>query len=273
MLKSVLDALDDLPEAVRAYYKPIAEGDLTGKFLLQIEPNHGVSLENVEGLKNALASTKSDLEQAKSALEGFKGLDAKQVRTDLKELERLRAIDPETEAGKLAEVKFQAQIDGLKTTHAEEISARDARIKGVTTEIERLLITNDAKSAIVAAKGVPELLLAAITSRLKVIEEDGKFDVQVLTETGAQKFAVRDGKPVPARVADLVAEFKANPVYGRAFDGDGRSGGGAHPGNGSGVGSVKNPWAKETFNLTEQMMLLRNDPPLAAAMKSQAGVN
>lgn len=34
--------------------------------------------------------------------------------------------------------------------------------------------------------------------------------------------------------------------------------------------SIKNPWKKETFNLTEQMRILRENPPLAARLKAEA---
>ncbi|MDB6059179.1 MAG: hypothetical protein JWO95_3023, partial [Verrucomicrobiales bacterium] len=36
--------------------------------------------------------------------------------------------------------------------------------------------------------------------------------------------------------------------------------------------SVKNPYRKETWNLTEQMRLQRNDPQRAAHLKAVAGV-
>ena len=53
------------------------------------------------------------------------------------------------------------------------------------------------------------------------------------------------------------------------------------PGNGSGVNpgdpansdkSGKNPWAKDTFNLSEQVTLLEKDPDKARALAAEAGV-
>lgn len=50
------------------------------------------------------------------------------------------------------------------------------------------------------------------------------------------------------------------------------SGSGAAGSGSGGVGNgVKNPWRKESWNLTEQMKLLRNDPKAAEQLKAAAG--
>ena len=51
---------------------------------------------------------------------------------------------------------------------------------------------------------------------------------------------------------------------------DGNTGGGAVGSGGAGNGSVKNPFRKETWNLTEQMRLHKSDPGLAARMRGTA---
>jgi len=52
---------------------------------------------------------------------------------------------------------------------------------------------------------------------------------------------------------------------------EGSAGGGASGSGSGGAGGVragKNPFAKETWNLTEQMRLLKSDPTLAARLKA-----
>ena len=140
MLKAIVDKIDDLPETTKTLCGLITEGDHAGKFILNIEPVHGFSLENVEGLKGALGATKSELESSKAAVEGFKGLDAKEVRRIIKEHERLSKIDPETEAGKLAEVKLQAQIDALTAEKAslyDKLLRRQAEFENYRKRVER----------------------------------------------------------------------------------------------------------------------------------------
>ncbi len=43
------------------------------------------------------------------------------------------------------------------------------------------------------------------------------------------------------------------------------------PPAGGGAPKIKNPWAKETFNLTEQAKILRENPELAKKLKAMAG--
>ena len=65
---------------------------------------------------------------------------------------------------------------------------------------------------------------------------------------------------VDALVSDAPHLFEANAGGGAAG-----SGGGA-----TGNRSVKNPFRKESFNLTEQMKIQKSDPQLAARLKAAA---
>lgn len=273
-LKALLDSLDGLSDAEKALYKPVAEGDHAGKFMLDVEPVAGLSLENVTGLKNALSTTKSELETSKEALKGFDGLKLKPsvIKEKLSKLERLEKIDPETEAGRLAEEKINARLEEVNRGHSREIEKREGRERTLMSQVEKLLIDNQAAAAIAKHKGTPELLIPVLRPRLKVEEADGQFAVKVLDEKGAQEFAIHDSKAVPATIEDLVCKFKADPVYGRAFEGSGQSGTGSDPNRGgnNNPGRQKNPWLKESWSVTEQMNLLGTNPNLAAAFQAQA---
>ena len=65
---------------------------------------------------------------------------------------------------------------------------------------------------------------------------------------------------VDALVSDAPHLFEANAGGGAAGSGSG----------GAGNRSVKNPFRKETWNLTEQMKLQKSDPQLAARLKASA---
>ena len=47
---------------------------------------------------------------------------------------------------------------------------------------------------------------------------------------------------------------------------------GREPGQGSGGAGGNNPWAKESYNITQQMMLETTNPELAMQLKAAAGV-
>ena len=64
---------------------------------------------------------------------------------------------------------------------------------------------------------------------------------------------------VDQQVAEAPHLFESNAGGGAAGDASG--------GGGRGNRSVKNPFRKETWNLTEQMKLLKSDPALAARLR------
>jgi hypothetical protein len=273
-VKAVVDSLDGLPEAVVGLYKPVSEGDLASKFVLDVESTHGLTLENVSGLRSALENTKAELTSSAAALEGFKGLDAKAVRARLKRLEDLEKIDPQSEADRLAEIKAGAKIEEITKGHEKEVAKQTKRNAVLQSEIERLVIDNAASTAIAAQRGDPDLLLPFVRGRLRVVEsEDGRFSVQVLNEQGNQKYTVKDNKAVESSVEDLISEFKINPKYGRLFEATNTGSGANNTNRGSIPAGTANPWLKgQHWNLTQQMILLKTNPGLAAAMKAQAGV-
>jgi hypothetical protein len=67
---------------------------------------------------------------------------------------------------------------------------------------------------------------------------------------------------VDAQVADAPHLFESNAGGGAASNGAGGAAGSQR--------SVKNPFRKESWNLTEQMKLQKSDPSLAARLKAAA---
>jgi hypothetical protein len=65
---------------------------------------------------------------------------------------------------------------------------------------------------------------------------------------------------VDAQMSEAPHLFESNAGGGAAGNGSG----------GTGNHSGKNPFRKESWNLTEQMRLLRSDPSLAARLKAAA---
>lgn len=83
---------------------------------------------------------------------------------------------------------------------------------------------------------------------------------------GAEKFTFdKEGKP--EKLDDVIKPYKENAAMSHIFSAskqDYNPAGGGNP--------VKNPFAKDTFNLTEQGRLMREDPAAAKAMAEAAGV-
>jgi hypothetical protein len=89
-----------------------------------------------------------------------------------------------------------------------------------------------------------------------------------VTTDGVERFLSKDGSY--KTVNDIFQSFIATEE-GKFFLLANSTGGGAS-GSSSTKSSVNNPYKKETFNLTEQMILEKENPEKAASLKAQAGV-
>lgn len=83
---------------------------------------------------------------------------------------------------------------------------------------------------------------------------------------GQTILATKDGLTIKQ-----VADAACNTTFGKACILANSFGGGAEGGSKTGS-STNNPFKKETFNLTEQGRLFREDPQLAKALKAQANL-
>lgn len=197
--------------------------------------------------------------------EATSGLKAnnKKLLADLKKAKQGGEIDP-------ADVeRLESELETLKTqlteanrslktaTTAAEKATND--LKAEQAHTERLLITNGLAEALGAA-GVKDPML--LKSAAAMLRDDHK---PVVTADGEKRVAMIGDKPL--------ADF----VKGWALGDEGKSfvaaadnnGGGAQ---GSGKTTPPNPFAKDTFSLTEQGKLFNENPTQAKALAAAAGV-
>ena len=191
------------------------------------------------------------------------------------------------------EADFQKQIDAMKkqleASGSEELKAYyEAEIKNAQGMYAAQLEDNTKKLAALEAekgglyneyvnvlKNVEFEKAAEKISNLdpakKAILRDlffsrNQFDF--VTTDGEKKFLSKDGSY--KNVNDILLSFVGTDE-GKFFLLNNNTGGGA-----TGSGSVKtftnNPWKKETLNITEQMLITKEKPELAAQLKAQAGV-
>lgn len=218
--KTTFEALDPL---FQAEYE-----EKEGQYHLKIE-----GVEDNSGLKKALGAERrlrGDLEKKVKRWEELgktpEEIDELIAKANLNEEEKLKS------AGQWDRLKAQL-IDG----HAQElkkkdlvIAERDRAVTAMRSTLEHHLIDAQATAAIADQKGTPDLLLPIVQRQIKVIEKDGKYDLQVVDKAGEQRFNAKTGDPLT--VIELVTELKGHDKYGRAFEGSGQSGGGSPPGGG-----------------------------------------
>ena len=200
-LPATTERLEDLPEAVRPHYVA-TEG---GRWRLDAD-----GVEDVAGLKSALEKERA----ARKAL-----------KAELAARDGATSTDADADADSVASVEETEAVTGASVDPDPRLAAVEAR-----------LIEAEARSALQASRGVPELLLPILRERLAVVDDGaGHPVVRVLNEAGEpQRLEGADGDVDYLTVADLVEALRADSVYGRAFDGSGKGGSGA-PATGRGA--------------------------------------
>lgn len=246
-LPAIVDKLEDVPEAAREFYVETEDG----RFKLDAD-----GVEDVAGLKSALEKERDARKELKAELAALKAAGA---QTEEPAPESDEGADPGSEAGAEADPQTEtdeaaAEPDEAGEVEADPTEADPAETNPPETEpkptdpvvlaLQSRLIEAEARAAIVAARGAPELLLPVLLPRLKVDSdtETGLPTLYVVDETGAplrrgreeaeqSSTAPRSGPDGKGgnllTVADLIERLRADPLYARAFDGSGKAGSGA----------------------------------------------
>ncbi|MCB2186489.1 MAG: hypothetical protein KQJ78_08735 [Deltaproteobacteria bacterium] len=205
-LKAVLESLDAVAPEFRDLYR-----EAGGRYLLQVEGAE--KLADSGGWREALAKERARARELEDRLAAWaSGAEPAPAGGEA----------PGEPGGWKSEkarlVRRQAQI--LKARHQETARLRAA--------LEQELIDTEAQRAITRAGGSPELLLPHVRQRLKVFEEEGRFVVRPVDQSGEPRLGA-DGRPWSG-AGDLLEELRRSEGFAPAF------GVGAPVGSGSPIG-------------------------------------
>ena len=158
-------------------------------------------------------------------------------------------------------------LPDLKAGQADALKQYDAKIKRIERERDEFK-TRAEQSSGQLRKAKEESVIASALNGKQFIDTEvaaALMRPRVKWEGDEIYFEAESGKLVPVdEGAAWLAKAKPSLVKAQGSAGSGyRDGGG-------GSGAAKNPFAKDTFNLTEQYNLQRTDPQLAASMKAAA---
>jgi len=188
----------------------------------------------------------------------------KEAREQLQgQLEEIRVAQEQAKTQKLAETgEYKTLWEEAQKTVAElkqQLSEKESTIEEIRSGFTKEQIKSAAIAQLSSAGAVaPEQLYRLLQENLRA--KDG------------QPVAVAGGVEVP--VGEYIANLK-NPGsgYEHHFSATNRSGmgvaGSARP---SAVPGQNNPWSKDSWNVTQQMILLGKDPDMARLLKAEAGV-
>ena len=196
----------------------------------------------------------------------FEGIDPDAVRKLSEEKQRLE------EAQQLKGGEVDKVVEGrLRTAKTEW----DKQFASVTSERDslngRLTAIQIDQGVLTAAtkRGLRPTAIPDITARARTVFRLVDGAPRAYEADGQTLRIGKDGMTpmtldewVEQQVADAPHLFESNAGGGAASNGSGGVGGNNR--------SVKNPFRKETWNLTEQMKLTKSDPQLAARLKAAA---
>ena len=293
MLKAIVTDLNEIDEAHRGFY---VQKD--GKFFLNVTPVDGFQLDNTTGLKTALGAERNSVSVLQAQLKPYEGLDAAAARTAIERLTafgeitpdaaktavetaaRLQALDPAKEAETIANTKLETFKGQISAQYAVQETEFKTKIKGLedsnaslTGQLQTLMRDNAIQAEVAKANPLDDARDAVellVSKFVRTSMKDGKVVVDVLDTNGNPR--IKDVNGTPFTVADLVAEIRESRAS--LFKPDEKRGLGTNPGNNASppAGGVTNPWAKDTWNFTQQMVLENTKPELAKQLKAQAGV-
>ena len=193
-------------------------------------------------------------------LKRFEGIDPDAVRQLAEENKSLRTATLSEDAKR----EMDAQLKTAKSAFEKQLAAmsgeRDTLTGRLTAiQIDQAVVTEATKRGL-RATALPDITARARQSFKLVNGVPQAFEADGQTARMGKDGPMTLAEWVDALVSDAPHLFEANAGGGAAGSGSG----------GAGNRSVKNPFRKESWNLTEQMKLQKSDPQLAARLKASA---
>jgi hypothetical protein len=253
-LKFKFKSKDEIPTEQQALY---IERD--GAWMLDVDG--GVDKSKLDEFRaNNIALTNQLAEHKKR----FEGIDPNEVRKLAEEKQRLEEAQ-QLKGGEVEKVvenrlrNAKAEWDRQFASVASERDSLNSRLTAI--QIDQGVISTATK------RGLRPTAIPDITARARTVFRLVDGTPRAYEADGQTVRVGKDGiapmtldEWVDQQVADAPHLFESNAGGGAAGNGSG----------GAGNRSVKNPFRKETWNLTEQMKLQKSDPQLAARLKAAA---
>lgn len=164
------------------------------------------------------------------------------------------------------------RVAKMQEEHATALKGLQTENQGLKTQIGKTVIHSALTEAGTKAGVRPEAVadLIARGSSVFSLAEDGKT-VQALDADGNPVYGTAGVALTPENYVKQLAKEAPHLFQTSTGGGSGGGGGGGQGGGGAG-GQKGNPWAKETWNLTQQGLILRENRDKARQLASAAGV-
>lgn len=266
-LKAIYDKKEDIPAGFESAYV-----ERNGKFELQVE---GMKTQaDVDRVQTALDSERDDHKDAKKRLRGLGDDDTGEAFQDLKDkVEDLEAKLETAGKDKVSDEDIQKRVDAQVKLVIRPLERENSKLKETNEEQMETIGTQSHKINSGLIRGdVTEVLgtkelginpdalpdIEAYAERVMSVGEDGKR----LTKDGV---GVTPGLTLAELIAEMRAGGQRNHWFGKTVGAGANGGDGTH-------NSGNNPFKEgETWNSTQQGVLIVNNPNLAKSLAEQAG--
>jgi hypothetical protein len=196
----------------------------------------------------------------------FNGIDPDDVRKLAAEKQRLEE-EQRIKDGKFQDV-MESRLKTAKTEWEKQLAAVTGERDTLTTRLTAIQI-DQGVITVATKRGLRPTAIPDITARARTVFKLVNGVPQAFEADGKTVRYGRDGitpmtleEWVDAQVSDAPHLFEANAGGGAASNGAG--------GTGASARATKNPFRRDSWNLTEQMKLQKTDPALAARLKAAA---
>lgn len=222
---------------------------------------------DVAGLQQEKTALLGKRDELLGKLAKFKKFEA-HADVDIDELLRIKELHESTDSDQKSkyeaayhadkerlEKRLEARIAAIEAERKQEAADREAEKAQLQLErIKTLAISEFAKPD----HGVfnPEQLYRLVGDRVRLNEEGKPFVGDEYKELS---------------LSDFLTELRTDPDFQNQFKASGVTGSGSTPNSSGPSTSAVNPWKTESFNLTLQGKLMRENPALAKSLMTAAG--
>ena len=257
-LKYKVKTREEIPTEQAALY---VERD--GAFVMDVEG--ATDKAKADELRNHNIELRKQIEDSNAR---FAGIDPEEVRKLAVEKARLEE-ERQLKAGELEKV-VESRVKGLKADWEKQVTSLTTEREGLHAQLTSIQIDQGVITT-ATKRGLRPTAIPDITARARTVFKLVNGAPQAFEADGKTVRYGRDGVTpmtleewVDAQVSDAPHLFEGNAGGGAA--GDVSGGGASTRANRSG----RNPFRKESWNLTEQMRLAESDPGLTARLKAAA---
>lgn len=266
-LKAIYDNKEDIPTGFESAYV-----ERNGKWELQVEGMKTAA--DVERVQSALESERTEHKAAKRRLKGLGDDDNADSFQDLKdENEDLKAKLETAGQDKVSDEDIQKRVDAQVKLAMRPLERANSKL---TEENADHLVTIGTQSHKINSGLIRGDVTDVLGTKELGINPDALPDIEiyaervmVVGEDGAR--LTKDGVGVTPglTLAELIAEMRANGQRNHWF---GKTQGAGSPGGDGGNHGGANPFKEgDSWNSTEQGVLIQNNPALAKSLAEQAG--